>query len=103
MEALRVATAREECIILLNVLASPLGLLGSGLLIHWPGLFFLSGVLGAERAGLAGEVPRPLLHVYRLRGNPAAFPGTQPHQTLHPRGEEDKLQLHNEFDFFLEI
>lgn len=46
---------------------------------------------GAAGACFEGEVSCALLHVYRLRGNPAPLPGPQPCQTLLTGGEEEAL------------
>lgn len=51
-------------------------------------------VLGAARASSAGEIQGSLLHVDRLRGNPASLPGPQPYQTLLTGGEKGaKIQF----------
>lgn len=50
------------------------------MLVMWP--------TGAEGACAEGKVPRAILYVHRLRGDPSPVPGAQPRQTLHPWGEE---------------
>lgn len=48
---------------------------------------------GAAGASPQGQVPSPLLHVYRLREHSAEISGAEPRKTLYPGGEPSPRTL----------